>query len=538
MWRKASLLLIAIVLVASFAVAQEESFELTIMHTNDWHAAHQPQGSGNGGASRLASVVNQVRAEGGTTMLIDAGDRFTGTLFHTQYKGQDEVQVMNLLAYDVMTLGNHEFDGHKTDPTILENFVNGISFPVVTANVDFSAYPALDEKINASIILERGGQQIGVIGLTTPDSTVTSTPAADVGFDVDLVGAVQAAVDELTAAGINKIILITHIGAPADMELIPQLSGVDIVLGGHSHTLYSNTYTGAADGYPVRLESASGEPVLYGQAGANGLYVGRLDVEFDAAGVITSSSGDTILLSRYITPDAEMEALINELAGPIEELRATAIGATTDVELVGDRAVCRVEECNLGNVIADAMRAETGADIAIMNGGGIRADVDAGEITLGEVLTVQPFGNTIATVTLTGADVIAALENGVSRLTVENGVVIRGGANGRFPQVSGIRYTIDPTLEAGSRIVSVEVLGDDGTYTAIDPAANYAVVTNNFVRQGGDGYSVITENGVNPYDFGRVDYEVTRDYLVANSPITTDVEGRITYVNATVEPRQ
>jgi 5'-nucleotidase len=538
MWRKASLLLIIVVLVASFAAAQEDSFELTIMHTNDWHAAHQPQGSGNGGAARLASVVSQVRAEGGTTMLIDAGDRFTGTLFHTQYKGQDEVQIMNLLAYDVMTLGNHEFDGHKTDPTILENFVNGITFPIVTANVDFSAYPTLDEKINASVILERGGQQIGVIGLTTPEGTITSTPAADIGFDVNLVGTAQAAVDELTAAGINKIILITHIGIIADMELIPQLSGVDVVLGGHSHTLFSNTYTGAQDVYPVRMESATGEPVVYGQAGANGLYLGRMDVTFDAAGLIASAAGDTILLSRYITPDPAMEALVSELAVPIEELRATPIGATSEVALVGDRSVCRVEECNLGNVIADAMRAETGADIAIMNGGGIRADIDAGEITLGEVLTVQPFGNTIATVTLTGADVIAALENGVSRITVENGVVIRGGASGRFPQVSGIRYSIDPTLEAGSRIVSVEVLGDDGSYTAIDPAANYAVVTNNFVRQGGDGYSVITENGVNPYDFGRPDYEVTRDFMIANSPITTEVEGRITYVNATVEPRQ
>ena len=190
----------------------------------------------------------------------------------------------------------------------------------------------------------------------------------------------------------------------------------------------------------------------------------------------------------------------------------------------------------MGNVIADAMRAETGAQIAIMNGGGIRASIEAGDITLGEVLTVQPFGNTIATFEAKGVDIIAALENGVSQLTVDAGSVIRAGAAGRFPQVSGLRYSFDPNLEPGNRVQSVEVLGEDGEYTEIDLEATYSVVTNNFVRQGGDGYSMFDENAINPYDFGRVDYEALVDYLAANSPITAETEGRITIVNAEVEP--
>lgn len=538
MLRKMSLVLLVVLalgLIASASLAQDE-FRLTLVHTNDEHAGHTPNAAGNGGSARLASVVNQIRAEAPNNLLLDAGDRFTGTLFHTVYQGQDQVQIMNLLGYNAMTLGNHEFDGHKDNPAILEDFINGLTFPVVSANVDFTAYPTVDEKVAPYTVIEVDGQQIGIIGLTTPDSTVTSTPAADVGFSEDLAGIANAAAAELAAAGVNKIILLTHVGIEVDEPLIGQLSGIDVVLGGHSHTLLSNTYSGAAASYPMQVEDADGNVVYYGQAGANGLYVGRLDVRFDAEGAVTAAAGDTILLSKYITPDVAMQALIDNLSGPVDELRNQSINATTDVLLVGDRLVCRVEECTMGNVIADGLRAETGAQIAIMNGGGIRANMEAGDITLGDVLTVQPFGNTIATLSLTGADVIAALENGVSRITVENGQVVRQGANGRFPQVSGIRYSYDPTQEAGNRIISVEVQAEDGSFSPIDPAAVYTVATNNFARQGGDGYTVFLENAIDPYDFGRVDYESLAEYLAANSPITAQVEGRITIVNAELPP--
>jgi 5'-nucleotidase len=240
-------------------------------------------------------------------------------------------------------------------------------------------------------------------------------------------------------------------------------------------------------------------------------------------------------LSQYITPDPEIEALLTELAGPIEELRLTPVGETT-VFLVGDRAVCRAMECNLGNLITDAMRAETGAQIAITNGGGIRsnipldsdtpADIALAEpytVTLGDVLTVLPFGNLVATFDLSGADVIASLEHGVSAIGTDSGT-------GRFPQVSGIRYTFDPSQEIGSRIVSVEVLGDDGTYTAIDPEATYSVVSNDFMRGGGDGYELFATNATNAYDFGRPLDQALADYIAANSPISPGIDGRIIIV--------
>lgn len=536
--RKITLLFALLIVVFAVTVqAQDETFSLTIMHTNDTHTWHEPQASGDGGVALQAAVVNQIRAEVENSLLLDAGDVFTGTLYQVAHQGQDSAEIMNLLGYDAMTLGNHEFDGFGDDPSILQNFVTALQFPVVTANVDFSNHPEIDAVVNAYTTLDVNGQAVGLIGLVTPETPEVSTPGDTVTFDADLLGAVNAAVEALTAEGVNKIILLTHIGIEADLELIPQLAGVDIVIGGHSHTLLSNAYAAASEIYPMVREGTDGSPILYVQAFERRIYLGRLNVTFNAEGVIQSGwSGDTILLSRYITPDTAAAELMTTLAGAVEELRAQPTGASTEVELIGDRAVCRVEECPLGNLITDALLAETGAQIAITNGGGIRANIDVGEISVGDVFQVLPFGNTTATFEISGADVIAALENGVSRIVVTDGVVQRTGANGRFPQVAGLRFSFDPTQEAGSRIVSVEVRQADGTYAPIDEAATYTVASNNFMRQGGDGYEMFRDNAANVYDFGRPLDQVLADYLAANPPTGELIDGRITLINATLAP--
>ncbi|NDJ59746.1 MAG: multifunctional 2',3'-cyclic-nucleotide 2'-phosphodiesterase/5'-nucleotidase/3'-nucleotidase [Chloroflexi bacterium] len=536
MLRKMSFLLSALVLalVAATAAAQDDTFELTILHTNDSHSHHEPNSDGDGGIARQATVMNQIRGEVDNLLLLSAGDRFTGTLFHQQYRGADQIQIMNLLGYDALVIGNHEFDDGEE---LLEAFVQGVEFPVLSANVDYSAFPGIDEVIEPFTTVEVAGEQIGVIGLTTEDSTVTSNPNDAIIFDADYAGIANAAAAELAEAGVNKIVLLTHIGISFDLDLLPQLEGIDVVLGGHSHTLLANRYADAAREYPVVAESATGEPIIYAQVGSNNVYLGRMDLEFDADGLLTDFDGDAILLSRYITPDAEVQALVEELAGPIEALRAEPIGAEAAFVLDGDRTVCRLEECHLGNIITDALIAETGADIAIQNGGGIRADIDAGEITLGEVLTVLPFGNLVSTLDLTGADIVASLENGVSRITVTDGVISRSGANGRFPQVSNLRYSFDPTQEPGSRIVSVEVLNDMGAFEPIDPEAVYSVATNDFMRAGGDGYELFETNAMNAYDFGRPLDQVVAEFMALFSPVSPEIEGRITIVNAELEAR-
>lgn len=527
------LVVAASLMLGVFSVsAQESPFTLTILHTNDTHAAHEANSAGDGGAARLATVVTQIREQGGNVLLLDGGDRFTGTLFHQQYRGADQVQIMNAVGYDAMTLGNHEFDDGDQ---VLANFIDGLNFPVVSSNVDVSASEILEGKVLPYVIFDVNGVSVGVTGLTTPETPILASPGPEVVFHADMAAVTQVSVDEMTAAGANVIILVTHIGLSEDMRVAAETTGVDVIVGGHSHTLLGNAYVASAGEYPVIVENPNGEPVYIVQAGSNTTYLGRLNVTFDEAGVVTAASGDTIFLSQYITPDAEVEAIVEELAGPIEELRSTEIGAEAIIHLVGNRSVCRVEECILGNLIAEALLAETGADLAITNGGGIRAEIDAGPITLGEVLTVLPFGNLTATVTITGAGVIEALENGVSQVVVTDGVVVRDGATGRFPQVAGLRFSFDPTQEAGSRIVSVEVRGADGTFAPIDTEASYVVATNDFARNGGDGYEAFA-NGENPYDYGKPMDQALAEYLVALTIVEPELDGRIEIINATLPP--
>lgn len=513
--------------------AQDGPFALAIIHTNDTHAGHLPNSAGNGGVARMATVINQIRAEAPNSILLDAGDRFQGSLFHTQYKGQDQVAIMTLLGYQAMSLGNHEFDnGDET----LAQFIDGVTFPVLAANIDVSQTPELAGKVAPSTIIDVNGAQIGVIGILTAETAFISGPGESVVFSDDYVGVINAEAAALTEQGINKIIVVAHMGILDAERVLPQLENVDVFLDGHSHTLFSNTYSAAAGRYPLVFENAAGEKIYYGQTGSNTQYVGRMDVTFDADGVITAASGDTILLSKYITPDPDAEALVADLYEEVQGMTEQLIGATATEMMTGNRLVCRAEECALGSLIADAMRAGTGAQIAIMNGGGIRANLDAGEISLGDVLTIQPFGNIMSTFELAGVNVIAALENGVSGMKAVDGVVERDGLSGRFPQVSGIRFSFDPTRPVGERVVSVEVENKDGTFSAIDPDVVYSMVTNNFVRTGGDGYSILNEQAINPYDFGAVDYELTSAYLSGLGTVSPEPSGRITMVNAELSP--
>lgn len=527
MLKRFSLIFAVFALVASSfgmisAQDDEGGVALTILHSNDTHSNHQADGDGQGGAARMAAVVNQVRAQLDNVILLDGGDRFTGTLFHTFYEGADQIEIMNLTGYDAMALGNHEFDNGDQ---VLADFVTGVDFAVLSANIDFSESPILsDVGIEQYTILDVNGTQVGVIGLTTPDTVEISNPGDELIFRDDLVVLANALAADLTEQGVGIIVLLTHTGINTDFEIAPQLENIDVFVGGHSHTLFGNQNSGAFDEYPVVFNNeATGDMVLYVQAQEHYNYLGRLDLEFDADGVATDWDGDTIFLSPYITPDPAMQALVDELAGPIEELRAEPANVTTEFELVGDRTVCRVEECNLGNVIADAMRAEAGTDVAIMNAGGIRRSLPAADLSLGDLLELQPFSNTIATMDITGADLIAALENGVSAINVDDaGMVVRDGAAGRFPQVSGMRFSYDPTQEVGSRVTSVEILQADGSFAPVDESAVYSITVNNFMATGGDGYTALSDNGENIYLYGRLDWEVTLDYMQSISPVGDD----------------
>ncbi|MDD9954651.1 MAG: 5'-nucleotidase C-terminal domain-containing protein [Anaerolineaceae bacterium] len=529
----ALLLLLASLTLAAPLSGQDGSFELTIMHSNDVNAVHEPDDKGDGGAARLATVVRRIRAEVANSLLLDAGNRFTGTLFHIAWQGQDNARIMNLLGYDAMAPGGHEFDDGDE---VLANFIDALEFPLVAANIDFDYSAALAGKVAPWVILEVGSERIGVSGLVTAVRAMLSAPGPSAVVDRDLVSATQGVVEGLQAEGVNKIILLSSSGAANALELAPQLSGVDVIIVSQGDELFSNTHADADNSYPAVQESVSGEPVLVVMAGEHTKYLGRLDVEFDANGVLTDWDGDAIHLSRYIAPATDVVELVAELAAPIQQIGERVVGETT-VPLVGGWRACGVSECPLGNLITDALREHSGAQIAYINGNGFYGDVAAGEITLGDLLEVHPYNDIIETFSLTGTDLVVVLEQAVMNITLnEAGQVRRDDASGNFLQLSGVRFSADPRREPGERIVSVEVRNAAGEYEALDPNAVYRIIGNDYIRKGGEGHSVLAERAFDLQADDYRDYLLTMDYIMAYSPVSPEVEGRINWVNAEVEP--
>jgi len=511
-------------------------YELNILHINDFHSriesinkfdstcSAEEEGKKEcfGGAARLKTAIDQRRAalNGKNTLLLNAGDNFQGSLFYTTYKGAVEAEMLNDMKFDVMTVGNHEFDDSEDG---LATFLDKVQFPVISANILAGDGSKLGDRIKPSLVLEVGGQKIGIVGAVTNDTEELSSPGPKV-MIADDVQTITAAVEDLKKQGINKIIALTHVGYPRDLAAIAKIPDVDVVVGGHSHSLLSNTDPKAEGPYPTMVDNPGGYKVPVVQAASYSKYLGDLVVTFDDNGVVKDAKGDPILIDFSFTPDPSLTARIAELAKPIEELRKKVIGSS-EAPIQGDRTVCRVEECSMGNLVADAMldRGKSqGMSVAIQNGGGLRASIDAGDVTQGEVITVLPFQNTLATFQLTGADIRKALENGLSQ--IEQGA-------GRFPQVSGLKYTFDKTKPAGSRLVSVEAKEGDA-FVVLDDAKTYGVVTNNFMRAGGDGYSIFETAGKNAYDFGPDLADVTAEYLAAHSPYKPYTDGRVTEVAA------
>ncbi|TIT50016.1 MAG: multifunctional 2',3'-cyclic-nucleotide 2'-phosphodiesterase/5'-nucleotidase/3'-nucleotidase, partial [Mesorhizobium sp.] len=231
------------------------------------------------------------------------------------------------------------------------------------------------------------------------------------------------------------------------------------------------------------------------------------------------ASGDPIHLDKSITPDPAVLARIKELGAPIEALKNKEVAETTDV-IDGSRENCRAKECAMGNLVSDAILDRVkgqGVEIVISNGGGLRASIDKGTVTMGEVLTVLPFQNTLATFQISGKDLVAGLEGGLSQ--IEDGA-------GRFPQVAGLKYSFDRSVAPNAgRVKSVEVM-ENGAWTPINPDKDYLVATNNYVRQGGDGYKVFAEKAKNAYDYGPGLEQVVADYLGAHQPYTPKLDGR------------
>lgn len=500
-----------------------ENFKITLMHTNDTHANLD-------NIARTVTAVKQVRSANPNALLLSAGDVFSGTLYFNEFNGLADLEFMNLMKYDAMTFGNHEFD--KGTAT-LDAFVEGAKFPFVSANVDFSADANLNDdfkdvvsttagtngEIYNGIVKVVNGEKVGIFGLTTAETEYISSPGEGVKFE-DYIAAAENAVKAFKAAGVNKIVALSHLGymdggGDNDVTLAKTVDGIDVIVGGHSHDKLTA---------PV-IDTTGAEATVIVQANEYNKFLGTLDVEFDKDGKVVGHLGKLIEVAP-LNEDAEAKALLQPYKDKVNETKNLVVGKTT-VNLVGGNPAARTAETNLGNAIADGMLAKAktinpNTVIALQNGGGVRTSVPAGDITLGQVQTVMPFGNALAIMEITGAELEAALEHAVS---------IAPSANGAFLQIAGMKYTYDSRKTAGDRVVSVEVKGTDGNYSTLEADKKYFVATNIFTAKGGDNFSMFAKayNEGRVSEPGFVDWEVFKEYIDAqpNDTISPTVEGRI-----------
>ena len=303
----------AVALTAGMAVAD---YTLTVLHTNDFHARFEPiskydsgcgeednaEGKCFGGSARLVTAITEARARSENSILVDGGDQFQGTLFYTYYKGKLAAEMMNKMGYTAMTVGNHEFDD---GPEVLRGFVDAVNFPILMSNADISGEALLRDVIQKSVVIEQAGEKIGLIGLTPEDTDELASPGPNVIFS-DPSEAVQIEVDRLTAMGVNKIIVLSHSGYLVDQRVAANTTGVDVIVGGHSNTLLSNTNDRAEGAYPTMV----GDTAIV-QAYGYGKFLGELNVTFDDDGRIVEAVGELLIMDGSVGEDGATKERIS-----------------------------------------------------------------------------------------------------------------------------------------------------------------------------------------------------------------------------------
>ena len=521
MKKKVLSLLMAVVMTFSLAVtanaaeetAQDLNGDIVILHTNDVHGAIA-------GYAKVAALKDAYEARGAYVLLMDAGDFIQGDPTVSTSEGATAVELMNLAGYDVVSLGNHEFDyGYQN----LKDLEADADFAIVDANVLYNGRVAFEDNL---VFTAPDGTKIGVFGLDTPETATKAHPAKIQGVTFlageDLYDCAQEQVDALTAEGCEYIICLGHLGIDDEsagnrsIDLLENVDGIDLFIDGHSHSTRADLLD-ATDGTGMVGNT------MVTSTGTKLESIGVVTI--DAEGVITTS---TTPVADLTAEDADVAARAAAIQKEIDDEYGTVF-AKTEVALNGEREPGnRTEETNLGDLITDALvwgaeREGTEVDAAVTNGGGIRASIAAGDITKKDINTVLPFGNTLSIVKVTGAELLEALE--ASTYCTPTSI-------GGFPQVSGIEFTVDTTkaYDQGEQYpgstyygpksiqrVTIETVGGE----PFDANATYTIATNDFMAAGGDTYYAFAAASVN-YDLGIAMDEVVMDY------ITDELKGTVT----------
>lgn len=524
-----------------------------------------------GGFPRVVAKFDELEAAnaGENNLKLHAGDAITGTLFYTLFAGEADAALMNEVCFDAFALGNHEFDGGDAGLVKFLDFLaeGDCNTPVLGANVVPQRGTPLDpgngqNYIQAFSIENFGDEQVGIIGLDIAQKTqVSSSPLGTTQF-LDEAETAQLYIDILEGMGVDKIILLTHYTYANDLELASQISGADLIVGGDSHSLlgeFDAFGLSSAGDYPTQTTDANGLPVCVVQAWQYSTVVGELTASFDEYGHVASCGGtphlllgdgfvdgegeplsdadkatvmtalDAVPQAGVVTPDADAQALLDTFKAEVDVLSEEVVGTATEdlclARIPGDTGRTDIADCVTGGVpnggdiqqlvaYAFADRAFD-ADFALQNSGGVRIDIPAGPITIGDAYTLLPFANTMVNLEMTGAEVKQALEDGVSN------ILDNDGSSGAYPYGAYLRWDMDFTATTGNRISNLEVRAkaDGSPWTPIDTAATYTVVVNSFMAGGGDGYDTLET----VFDSGRgvdtfIDYaQGFVDYIVEDN---------------------
>ena len=527
-------------------------FDLMVMHMNDHHAYLD-------NFPYISTVVNDIRANHENNLLLHGGDVFSGDLYWNKYKGQADVVMMNYLGFDAVTFGNHEFDEGGSHEA-MRQYVKAARFPILTANIDTSAEPAFEGLQKRGIvdnaapgmiydgsIQMMNGEKVGIFGLTTEETENIATPNK---LKLEnYIERAKATVAAFEAQGVNKIIAMTHLGvheSPVygnDQQLANAVPGIDVIVGGHSHTELKE---------PMVVSHDSGAKTFIVQAGEHANNLGTLDIKFNPKGQAYWNHGELIKIdSKTMKVDPKAEAVLKPFKQGKEDLKKESIGVKSEVLLDAKRdssaegvSSIRHNETNLGNIVADAMlwKAKSMPNlkdeivVSMQNGGGIRTSIEAGDISVGSIYQVLPFGNPLAIVESNGKEVRQALERSVFAATIDGGKGLK--ESGGFLHVGGMKFTFDSTKKTGERVDKIWVL--KGTeYVELEPTQKVFIATNSFTARGGDGYEVFEKASAEGRvsDPGFSDTQNVIEYLKSlGDTISPKVEGRI--IDTSLETQQ
>jgi 5'-nucleotidase/UDP-sugar diphosphatase len=491
--------------------AQAQSLDLRILHVNDFHGfaeAYKPLGSREllGGVAHLAGKAGSLRQEK-PTLLLAAGDMIQGNNWANMSQGESAIELMNAMRFDAMVLGNHEFDFGQAE---LKKRITESAFPILGANVE-----GLD-RIHPFIIKDIGGVRVGIIGIVTEETPVATHPRNVIGLQfLSSAETVEKRLRELKNQA-DVIIVLSHIGHAADRALAEKVKGIDVIVGGHSHTKILK---------PVRI----GDTLIV-QAWEHGKALGVLDLTIREGRIVGYDGHLEEVKPQEGKEDRGILPLVEKYNQKMDRVLNARIGETA-IDLDGENV--RKRETNLGNFIADIMRQTAKADAALINGGTIRMNMSRGEILVKDVYSVLPFDNYIVAIKLMGKQIAQALEYGVSGIEEKAG---------KFPQVSGLTFKYSPSAPKDSRIREILITGQP-----LDPDREYTVATNDFLAAGGDGYVAFGEamkssktfsvvggmlqgEKVVYSDSGRWIRDVVVEYIREKGKIAPGREGRIAEV--------